>query len=141
MSELKPGRELDALVAEKVMGWAPFAPQVLDKLGFHFCSPCDICGREGEPFEHCLPYFSTKIEAAWKVVEKVIELPQFNDRHCYFNIQQHRAEFKEAEVEMRLFELRDGEELLCGPYYVLGESAPHAICLAALKAVGYDPNK
>lgn len=81
--------------------------------------------------------FSSKIECAWKVVEKVIELPQFNDRHCYFNIKQHRAEFKEAEVEMRLFELRDGEELLCGPYYVLGESAPHAISLAALKAVGY----
>jgi len=136
MSELKPGRELDALIAEKVfearLVYSAFADDIIS---------CDFPDRElGHHFPR-LPAYSTSIEAAWKVVEKVIELPQFNDRHCYFNIKQHRTEFKEAEVEMRLFELRDGEELLCGPYYVLGESAPHAICLAALKAVGYDPNK
>ena len=45
MSTPRAGRELDALVAEKVMGWAP--------------------GERGTPT------FSTSIAAAWQLVEKL----------------------------------------------------------------------
>lgn len=90
MTTLKPGRELDALVAEKVMG--------------------------GE-----LRPYSTDISAAWEVVEKYKwaepELRYSDEQHCWvFSL--HKA---------------SGYPNECG------DTAPHAICLAALRAVGYEP--
>lgn len=95
---MKPGRELDALVANKVMG---FQTDPRFKVG-------DEC-----------PHFSTSIEAAWAVVEKL--LPRLISlRWCDgWEVNEFLPEEKET--------------------YLLGESdtAPHAICLAALAAVGY----
>lgn len=104
---MKAGRELDALIAEKVMGIEPH-----------------IIGIENMMIY--LPY-STDISAAWEVVEKMISI---------------RPE-KEPNAEFAL--VQRSKEWLCG--YELYESwycsasaltAPHAICLAALKAVGYE---
>jgi len=51
---MKAGRELDALVAEKVMGWHP-----------------DLCGGKYEAVK--IPAYSSSISAAWEVVEKLQE--------------------------------------------------------------------
>lgn len=105
---MKAGRELDALIAEKVMGWRfvniggpafiwvpPYAHPQVNALGL---AP---------------PKFSEDIGAAWKVVEKIRKPGQswnfqiFSDGTC-------EAEFYEP---------------------VRAETMPHAICLAALKAL------
>lgn len=106
---MEAGRELDALVAEKVMGldcsWR--------------CVTLDGTGRDRGPARRIKPY-STNIDAAWEVVEKLKENHTVNI-HGY----------------------SDGWEVgLIGPGSAAvdgqAETAPHAICLAALKAVGHN---
>lgn len=120
-AQMKPGRELDALVAEKVMGWRDAR--------LHRNGPTDPCEWEAwqgippEP-EHgwrtALPHYSTSIADAWQVVEWL-------------------AEHHDGFVSVGVRSVDWGES---GDYYdhfahtTSGESAPHAICLAALAAVG-----
>ncbi len=108
----KPGKELDALIAEKVMGLAvekfminPPKPTGWVKLKLD---------TNSKSFE--LPKYSTDISAAWEVVEKFVPLSlDHTDGNWRCGIA------KEGEV-----------------YHAGAESAPHAICIAALKAVGYE---
>jgi len=114
------GRELDALVAEKVMGWCVGSDgeEVFydDKRGW-VCKP------------HCKPiisqgivaYYSTSISAAWEVVEKLAVSGK-----CSFAIERFRNKPYSWQVE---FGLGVG-------WTVYADTAPLAICLAALKAVG-----
>jgi hypothetical protein len=104
--QLPPGRELDALVAEKVLGWpAARDAKAIGEAGYWTAGD--------ERFIHGLPAFSTDIAAAWEVVEKLIasdEWPEFSLEY-------------EATLKWSV-----------GDCY--GATAPHAICLAALKAMG-----
>lgn len=105
---MKPGRELDALVAKKVMKWEYFPAQVTDtfvRLDYFF-DPVS-----GEAHHHWSP--SADISAAWEVVEKLS--PRF----------------------MQLTR-RHGDLWWCefyGEWPVEAQTAAHAICLAALLAV------
>lgn len=56
---LKPGRELDALVAEKVMG---YDQEQIRNASYYI--------NEAGQTRHDIPSFSTDIAAAWEVVEK-----------------------------------------------------------------------
>lgn len=110
---MKAGKELDALIAEKVMGWkpeypggwphppkdAPYRKRCLDKEG------CTVI----------LP-FSTDIAAAWEVVEK---------------IKANHALTIHAESLSGGWLIHIDRDIKIG-----GATAPHAICLAALKAAG-----
>ena len=91
---MKPGRELDAMVSEKVMGckWID---------GWH-------------------P--STDIQAAWHVVEKLGSKSMVTIRTGFKHPQGSTYHHTETTVTV-------------GGEYASGISAPHAICLAALKAV------
>jgi len=143
---MKPGRELDALVAEKVMGWKHDTDKnknawLVD--GVYFCETepwssrrCensdlfDECRAHNEslPWEHgwpcTLPNFSTDIKAAWEVAEN----------------------FRQTGIELSLNNSGSKEEVWCVQVFhrdtqmwkpgVWAKSAPHAICLAALTAVG-----
>jgi hypothetical protein len=134
MRMMKPGRELDALIAEKVMGW-DFAHnfKLCDNRAFKRCSNCLGIISEGNPLDpRCLgfPHYSTNIEAAWKVVE-LLQL---------FKIQQtDKTDGMTACVQLwqdsnGVWTIGDWQDQL----FVLaeGDTAPHAICLAALKIVG-----
>ena len=118
---MKAGRELDALIAEKVMGWEYHdwrTSTAFEKTKYCVICGCtkrlhahveidDFCGTEEKP-----PHYSTQIADAWLVVEKL--------------------------------------ELTVGPEYTGGwyagipwktsagkaPTAPLAICLAALEEVG-----
>jgi hypothetical protein len=125
-NEMKPGRELDALIAEKVMGYPAFAKQVLEQLGAHLLGEgehehCLVCGRGIDGTLECLPYYSTDISAAWEVVEKAGLLKRFT--------------LEQTDHGWEVWDRNEvsGDDLIAG-----GLSAPHAICLAALKAVGVD---
>jgi len=108
-----PGRELDALVAEKVMGHGK---------SFSYLHPDGI--RIG--WDPCLPAYSTDANAALEVVKTVV------DR---FKCEMHlRNEIRETPLgwdHSGRVTVQFGD--IAGAY---SDSAPHAICLAALKAVG-----
>lgn len=116
---MKPGRELDILVAEKVMGisMAPvhrkasygIAPGAINYAQDHIYHP------EQEPY-------SSDIAAAWEVVEKI------RKRNFPLTLNHQGKNWWEAIFWDETDDRWKGE----------GSSAPHAICLAALKAVGYE---
>jgi len=121
---VKPGRELDALVAEKVFGavvsWDKYAG------GNHPHSPsintpeCPSCGYDGHWDHDAVPNYSTDISAAWQVVDRLTEV--FADM--------------ELTVDKGMWEcLFDTREIVPEHFLAGADTAPHAICLAALKAV------
>lgn len=111
IDEMQAGREMDELIAEKVMGWKrgntkygemPWYPT--GKI------PCGHRGRLG------VPCYSIEIEKTWNLVEWMkdwnMELNWYgNDWEASFDTDE------------------DGE------YYAIAPTAPLAICRAALKAV------
>lgn len=124
-------RKLDALVAEKVMGWTrhPEKMHPTDNRTINdvlYCPP-------GFPYDrnsaNVVPYFSTDIAAAWSVVEKVKS--QSSD---------YRRRFGQAlasQIQIRDCDYRTTstvELALLGNGDAPGLS-PRAICIAALIAV------
>lgn len=107
---LVAGRELDALVAEKVMD-----------VGVEWWNgePFYVVTQDGHISAYRLAAYSTDIAAAWEVVEKMRE---------------RRADFYIRFVSTWTVEF----DSVAGDYngYTDGDTAPLAICLAALKAVG-----
>ena len=124
---MNPGNELDALVAERVMG-------------------CDLEPNEpcGTSLSHC-PYdksehtrffltglassgtpkpYSTDISAAWEVVEKL-------GSNCSISYRPRGKHIAAFDIQITA---------LCplGVATGFGRTVPYAICLAALKAVGYE---
>jgi len=116
------GRELDALVAEKVMGlsittWGdPNSPIV----GY-------------DKFTRDLPHYSTSISAAWEVVEKLIMIGS-NVGHTW--TMEYDLEDLAWDVGYKGWDYDTGWSWEMVDWPVTAPTAPHAICLAALKAVG-----
>lgn len=126
--ELKPGRELDALVAEKVMGlkinWDETTPCPLCGDVGRFCGARMWCSHDGWYYSQYKNY-STDIAAAWEVVEK---LPFSGRPYIHLGLCDTYTDSPRWFVEVDLD----------GPFkrvLVKADTAPHAICLAALKAV------
>lgn len=110
--ELKPVRELDALIAEKVFGApAPRDANAFTEAGYWTADDKQI-------FFHCRRY-STDIAAAWEVVEKL-------------NLLECNSLGKNINGEWGVWDNADSQ------LPVLASTAPHAICLAALRVAGED---
>lgn len=121
MTELKAGPELNALIAEKVMNtfpcpaWTIIQETIQGPIFTHIPNPrheADQCYPRQYP-----PKYSSNIAAAWPVVEKL------------------RCE----ESAFKLESVSDGEyqwwECTIYGHMEPADTAPLAICLAALKAV------
>lgn len=129
---LDAGRELDALVAEKVMGavWQNMTPAGRKKvLSFPKDRPM-ITTDGGRVTYHGmdggnLPHYSTDIAAAWEVVEKVSSMPEF----AMFDLDVVPVGVADP---MRF----SARVVLTDAVRVCAETAPRAICLAALQAIG-----
>ncbi len=122
--EMNPGRELDALIAKKVMGLDVQRNKSGSKRGGYYYSigPVHWHDFSGDmQLANPLPNYSTDIAAAWEVVEKL------------------RASGHGIVISMgtvsSLVTVQDpvGEEL--GQAYEEDGQMPAAICLAALKAI------
>lgn len=123
---MKPGRELNALVAEKVMGF-----EVKPYESLKGVATPDYGGSlwmfAGGAWQ-VIPHFSTDIAAAWEVfMQMPLRHPQ--DKSAYLTMD------------------RDGDGYFAVGYsdrqgdWLLRErstEAPHAICLAALRAKGIE---
>ena len=112
--EMNAGRELDALIAEKVMGLAG----VRDGKSWLYG---DNWTYHKKGVLCLVPHYSTQIADAWQVVEKMKE--HGADEHNGITIMYDENRWY---VE---FPLPSWE-------YAEAPTAPLAICLAALKAVG-----
>jgi hypothetical protein len=119
MENMKVGRELDALVAEKVMGFD------VRKHGNDWIYIGEVRPGGTDPQGYPVPNYSEDISAAWKVVEKLAQT-----RHITVNsavgLDASKAFVKLWRCEIDLTKHSSTEEF--------SDSAPHAICLAALKA-------
>lgn len=128
---MKPGRELDALVAEKVMG-----------LQVKHLPPQEGLTRHEEFTRQCLnfeyqrdiPHYSTDIAAAWMVVEKLHALGFSYCIEQTENSEKPTVWLVKRGVQEEFTVARDNAEMISES----SEGLPHAICLAALKAVGVE---
>lgn len=123
---MQAGRELDALIAEKVMGLVLTCP--VDSRYDH----CVGTNRDGSSAkrnfcrwpdgnEHWIPFYSTSIEAAWGIVEKM---------SCPI-LELNGGQWECACLGMKSNPLHE-------PVMGIADTAPLAICLSALKAVGVE---
>jgi len=118
MKDLKPGRELDALIAEKVMGIP-----VTKEQGDYWPPPDPGKNFSTQP----IPDYSTDISAAWEVVEHM-RTKHWRDAFTLFSPEIENATEWRAFFAKKFVSVDDSK-------FESGESAPHAICLAALKSV------
>lgn len=116
---MNAGRELDALVAEKVMGW-----KLLGVNGIDGC----FAIVDGNSTSFALPKYSTDIAAAKEVADKVGLVFKQYENGWAAGEAGHMAKADGAIpqwIEMH-------------PILRCAKTAPHAICLAALKTVGIE---
>lgn len=134
---MKPGRELDVLIAEKVMGWTKIQKQTYqfdlgDNEVVRLESSKMILGNSPNDWKETLrpiPNYSTSIPCAWDIVEKIISMGLMVDIQTYSKFHQVQLD-KATHNEVP-------------PYWTYGESisgetVPHAICLAAITLFGFD---
>lgn len=124
---MKPGRELDALVAEKVISNAPHekvpGTNFIKGIAFEaqFIKKIDKkSGTISVGMEYTYPPYSTSIEAAWEVFNKF----KLNDLTRGVDGWTCRFGITKDNYIMQIDATAD--------------TAPHAICLAALKAIGVE---
>ena len=106
---MEAGREMDALVAEKVMGYEDMGIGI----GLRFQKP----SKDGVKVLYELPGYSTRIVAAWEVVEKLRE------RSIALTITTMGPR-----DQVHVFTTHNGERMT----KVWDDTAPLAICRAAL---------
>lgn len=154
-TKLPPGRDLNAMVAEKIMGWrwVKFGPKNGSPLTAivppihmynnpHRQQPSDALAEryddwdmlswndEHGRYHRGLFLYSSDIADAYSVVEAMRELDFWfscSFKSGIFENDQHRAGWR---VRFRC--VRAG---IRGDHTAVSESLPHAICLAALSAV------
>jgi hypothetical protein len=111
-------RERDALVAEKVMGWVDVRSGGKENTPAHW-----FIGRGSDGLYHHIPNYTTRMDNAWEVAEKlkIAIIPQAGEPPQNMKYL--------AEVGTEPFEPK---------IEVFAPTAPQAICLAALRAVGVE---
>lgn len=107
-------RELDALVAEKVMGFGEIVRGSVDY----------YVDRFGP-----LPHYSTEIDAAWRVIERVKVI--LRERHIGTPDSFVKVHLSEKGHDIECLFDRDGHR-----YIAVASTVELAICLAALRALG-----
>jgi hypothetical protein len=128
--ELEAGGQLNALVAEKVMGWTGINHDALNRGGWPPpYRPPSMVGWQ------LVPEYSTDISAAWEVVEKVSS----RNQDTIVVITRNSLDGKRMGGEDAYFctieDVSDGIE----EWETSADSAPLAICRAALKAAAALP--
>lgn len=112
--ELPPGRELDQKIALEVMnlGIMCICERWVDSVFISLIDgTCPDCNKKQ------LPHFSTSISAAWEIVEHFRKRGDVILDYYYSDIDHWRCSFGR------------------GVDFSKSDTAPHAICLASLKAI------
>lgn len=153
IDKLEAGRELDILVAEKVMG-LKLSDGPFTKGDYYPVTECREHGGKPMLHYHPIPDYSTDIAAAWEVLKEIStkrlgpeyhpdskHLPKSNSRHGLYK----------PVIRLELYEHDDEYHVTIGRCKGVGmdddivvgliggdfdKSIPLLICRAALKAVG-----
>lgn len=134
------GRELDALVAERVMGYQWWHREGLRN---HLLSPdaaqwagsLDMkpgAAETDKAFYNGAPPYSTDIAAAWEVIERMTAQGWHYEIGGPAASTPHWARFGRGDYDPHNDEWDE-------QHIGMGSAAPHAICLAALRAIGEEP--
>ena len=118
----KPGRELDALVARKIMGWFDIGHDT--SIDEWMGRPSDYDAKKYGQMYVGLPHYSTDIAAAWEVLKKMINTtgPDGDYYDVVLDIHKHRTICVMGELaDYRV--------------QVTADTTEHAICLAALETM------
>lgn len=120
---IEAGRELDAAIAERVMGWTNCRVRVMyDARGLpSYGGGTPPEGGKKRPY----PAYSTDIAAAWSVVERFVRDTRFHLDSLGFDGEEWRCAIGHDNDE------GDAD----GWSFAEANTAPLAICLAALKAL------
>lgn len=141
MSDLKAGRELDALVAEKVMGWVLVDAIIRQSMGL-VLGPKEFIETKiialtppGKKEVESVPNYSTDIAAAWEIVL------EYQNRSLRFQLVPLANEEGEPGWQVEILKFEPTNEFT--PWvetagFAQANTAPLAICLAALKALGHE---
>ena len=122
MNEIKPGRELDALVAEKVMGYARKRDD------------CNTYWVDADGFEPSHSHdYSTDIAAAWELLDTISRREHLTTSYSV------QFDDKSGKFLVIIQDWYRSSGMMKGSYpSEYTDTAPHAICLAALRACGMD---
>ena len=130
---MKAGRELDALIAEKVMGWSSQADGLYWDAGNHrtrlVLGSIIAKKRKEMGLENAQDFVfapSTNIADAWEVVERLVSTPGPNGDHHSV-----RVDYSGDAVVV----IDENEDWQVS---AIAATAPLAICLAALEAVSQE---
>lgn len=120
---MNPGRELDALIAEKVMGWKNIKGELYW-----------LAGLSDRGIAEDVPYYSTDIAAAWEVFEKIKTLK--NNLSIQISGTSDCPNLLSVVIRWYIY-VADWEngDVMRFSVHESQLTAPHAICLAALKAI------
>lgn len=123
IDQMAAGRELDRLIAEKVMGW-----KLVDPIKY----PADkYCGfPPGQQFDY-IPKYSTEIAAAWPLMERITK-----DKRFYYGVEMITHLHSNGWLIVVFGESKKYHDI-----YVFAETAPLAICRATLKASILGPKR
>lgn len=122
---MNSGRDLDALVAEKVMGWDVSRDSLWQEV---YEQPDDFVETSKErKLRRTLQPYSTDIATAWDVVDKMSEKGEWT-----LNGQERLG------WTATFYASTGGMDAKVTRVEGTAETAAHSICLAALKAVGYE---
>ena len=119
--QYEAGRELDELIAEKIMG------DKQNNVDWYWWNGTNLDKAAGV---YAGPFFSTDIAAAWQVVEKLFSKCDLSCKVVFI---------QDGQVGIKFFTSLAGDNIWTVEREVLStvvaDTLPFAICLAALKAV------
>jgi len=117
---MKPGRDLDILVAEKVMGWTS-------------CKDSPWWYMEIRPE---VPAYSGSIIDAWEIAEKLHMTVHTPNAPYACGEYANGGNWENEEEKYKAECCRHGAPEWSDTVVAHGLTAPHAICMTALKAMG-----
>lgn len=123
LDKLEAGRDMDALVAHKIMGYYVdrWSPDFSEIDYWYRTEPQPWYSGSHNEQTKIVPHYSTDIAAAWQVVERLWS------KHLYY----FYLSYYESINWVRIVGTAPAEV-----WHGNAETAPLAICRAALKAVG-----
>lgn len=127
---MKPGPKLDELIEEKIFGHKKIG--LLDDPSSYGLNPLIkkwLWSGKDIALCQCTPQYSTIIESAFNIIEKL----GYRNFSMHNDVGYSGREKTPGKGWMVLFHIEGGPMA-----YTFGESAPHAICLAALRAKGIE---
>jgi len=132
--EMTAGREMDALLAEKVMG---YTLSDLSLLAYPKYKLFDIESGEFSGYVKEVPHYSTDIAASWEVAGRLTKIQCGDDFYAFEITKKHYGWWVRVKHPLWMGihnELGKNYEM----YQAYADTAPLAICRCALKVEGVE---